>query len=198
MNIIVDIRQIQDALDLLGYGPIDNDGIFGPATRKATKKFQQQEGLSDDGIPGPLTKDKLLEAVTAGRVYKSQKTTSKPTGKTGTFWDEIRYFTREEFRCQCGGKYCNGFPAEPQELLLRQADTLRKMVGPMRLSSGLRCKTHNAEVGGVSNSRHLSGKAMDFCVTGKTSAQLLAEIKKLPKIRYAYAINANYVHMDIE
>lgn len=194
----MNIRQIQNLLDYLGYAPGPIDGANGPNTRDAVKAFQRAEGLAVDGIAGANTQAKLLEAVAAGRVYKPQETTSKPPRKTGTFWDEIRYFTREEFRCQCGGKYCNGFPAEPQELLLRQADTLRKMVGPMRLSSGLRCKTHNAEVGGVSNSRHLSGKAMDFCVTGKTSAQLLAEIKKLPKIRYAYAINANYVHMDIE
>lgn len=194
----MNIRQIQNLLDYLGYAPGPIDGVNGPNTRDAVTAFQRAEGLAVDGIAGANTQGKLLEAVAAGRVYKPQETTSKPPGKTGTFWDEIRYFTREEFRCQCGGKYCNGFPAEPQELLLRQADTLRKTVGPMRLSSGLRCKTHNAEVGGVSNSRHLSGKAMDFCVTGKTSAQLLAEIKKLPKIRYAYAINANYVHMDIE
>lgn len=194
----MNIRQIQNLLDYLGYAPGPIDGANGPNTRDAVTAFQRAEGLAVDGIAGANTQGKLLEAVAAGRVYKPQETTSKPPGKTGTFWDEIRYFTREEFRCQCGGKYCNGFPAEPQELLLRQADTLRKTVGPMRLSSGLRCKTHNAEVGGVSNSRHLSGKAMDFCVTGKTSAQLLAEIKKLPKIRYAYAINANYVHMDIE
>lgn len=193
------IRQIQCLLEYLGYEPGAIDGLDGSNTRAAVKRFQSQEGLTSDGIAGAKTQAALKDAVAKGR-FKSDELPSSghPPDKTGTFWDEIQYFTREEFRCQCGGKYCNGFPAEPQELLLRQADTLRKTVGPMRLSSGLRCKTHNAEVGGVSNSRHLSGKAMDFCVTGKTSAQLLAEIKKLPKIRYAYAINANYVHMDIE
>lgn len=63
-------RQIQDSLDLLGYGPISNDGALGPATQKAVRAFQRQEGLSDDGIPGPLTEAKLREAVAAGRVYK--------------------------------------------------------------------------------------------------------------------------------
>jgi uncharacterized protein YcbK (DUF882 family) len=52
-------------------------------------------------------------------------------------------------------------------------------------------------VGGVSNSRHLEGKAMDFSIRGKTSAQVLAYVQKQPEIRYAYAIDGSYVHMDI-
>ena len=83
--------------------------------------------------------------------------------KTGTFWDDIRYFTREEFRCQCGGKYCNGFPAEPAEETVRMADEIRRRAGvPLNVNSGVRCKRHNAEVGGVSNSLHTTGQAVDL------------------------------------
>jgi hypothetical protein len=38
---------------------------------------------------------------------------------------------------------------------------------------------------------------MDFCVRGKTAAQVLAYVQKQPEIRYAYAINGSYVHMDV-
>lgn len=156
-------RQIQDSLDLLGYGPISNDGALGPATQEAVKKFQRQEGLSDDGIPGPLTEAKLLDAVAAGRVYKPQETASKPPGKTGTFWDEIEFFTREEFRCKCGGKYCNGFPAEMSEDTVRCADEIRRRAGvPLRVNSGLRCDRWNAIQGGVKNSNHRTGHAVDL------------------------------------
>ena len=156
-------RQIQDSLDLLGYGPISNDGALGPATREAVKKFQRQEGLSDDGIPGPITGAKLLEAVAAGRMYKPQETTSKPPGKTGTFWDEIEFFTREEFRCKCGGRYCNGFPAEMSEDTVRCADEIRRRAGvPLRVNSGLRCDRWNAIQGGVKNSNHRTGRAVDL------------------------------------
>lgn len=159
----MNIRQIQDALDLLGYGPIDNDGVSGPATREATKKFQRQEGLTDDGIPGPLTEAKLREAVAAGRFYEPQETTSKPPGKTGTFWDDIKFFTREEFRCKCGGKYCNGFPAEMSEDTVRCADEIRRRAGvPLRVNSGLRCDRWNAIQGGVKNSNHRTGHAVDL------------------------------------
>jgi uncharacterized protein YcbK (DUF882 family) len=85
------------------------------------------------------------------------------------------------------------------EKLVRIADKVRKHFGaPITISSGLRCATHNANVGGVSNSRHKLGKAMDFCVRSKTSAQVLAYVQKLPGIRYAYAIDGSYVHMDVE
>jgi uncharacterized protein YcbK (DUF882 family) len=65
------------------------------------------------------------------------------------------------------------------------------------VSSGVRDSRHNAAVGGVSNSRHLKGKAMDFDVEGKTSDQVLTYVQKQPEIRYAYAIDGDYVHMDI-
>ena len=56
-------RQIQDLLDHLKYGPLDNDDIFGSDTQEAVRKFQRAEGLSDDGIPGSLTQAKLLSVV---------------------------------------------------------------------------------------------------------------------------------------
>lgn len=64
-------RQVQDLLDHLEYGPLDNDDIFGADTREAVKKFQRAEGLSDDGIPGTLTEAKLLDAVAHQRYYKA-------------------------------------------------------------------------------------------------------------------------------
>ena len=107
-------------------------------------------------------------------------------------------FTREEFRCKCGGTYCNGFPAEPQEKMVRAVDRVRNHFGrAFSPNSGVRCPTHNANVGGVANSRHLRGRAVDFGVPGKTAAQVLAYVETLPDIRYCYAIDEQNVHMDI-
>ena len=86
-----------------------------------------------------------------------------------------------------------------EEKLIRKAEEVRKHFGkPVIVTSGRRCATHNAKEGGVSNSRHLSGKAMDFKIEGKTSEQILAYVQKLSGIRYAYAINERCVHMDVE
>ena len=195
------IQQIQNLLQYLGYYTITVDGIWGPGSEQATKDFQAAEGLEDDGIPGKLTQAALLDAVANGR-FKAADTTQPDSEETGTealWWNDIKYFTREEFRCKCGGKYCDGFPAEPQEGMVRAIDNVREHFGKaFTPNSGVRCPTHNANVGGVSNSRHLYGKAVDFHVPGKTAAQVLAYLATLPGLGYCYAIDADNVHMDIE
>ncbi len=188
------VFQKQCLLSYLGYGTGGIDGIWGARSIAATKRFQADYGLEDDGIFGPGTEQRILEVI-AGR--EKPAAPSPERGKPGAFWDETPNFTREEFRCRCG-KYCNGFPAEPAERLVRAAQALRDQVGrSMPISSGVRCREHNANVGGVSNSRHLLGHAMDFRVEGMTSAQVLPLAKALPGIVYAYAIDDSFVHMDI-
>lgn len=194
------LLQIQCLLQYLGYYTITVDGIWGPGSEQATRDFQKAEGLEVDGIPGKLTQAALLDAVAKGR-FKPQDTTQPDSEDTGTealWWNDIKYFTREEFRCKCGGKYCNGFPAEPQEGMVRAIDNVREHFGKaFTPNSGVRCPTHNANVGGVSTSRHLYGKAVDFRVPGKPAAQVLAYLDTLPGLGYCYAIDADNVHMDI-
>ena len=193
------LLQIQCLLQYLGYYTITVDSIWGPGTKQATKDFQAAEGLEDDGIPGKLTQAALLDAVANGRFKQDNaQPDSEETGTEALWWNDIKYFTREEFRCKCGGKYCNGFPAEPQEGMVRAIDNVREHFGKaFTPNSGVRCPTHNANVGGVSNSRHLYGKAVDFHVPGKTAAQVLAYLATLPGLGYCYAIDADNVHMDI-
>lgn len=190
--------QIQALLTYLGYDPGDVDGILGKNTRSAVLAFQKAENLATDGSPGPLTQAALLSAVAAGR-FRGEKADA-PNDSTGTWWDEIQYFAREEFRCKCGGRFCNGFPSEPSEALLRIADALREQAGvPITVSSGVRCQTYNDTLdGSVKNSRHILGAAMDFCVRGWPSSKTLAAVQQRPGIRYAYAIDASFVHMDVE
>lgn len=197
------IKQIQHLLAYLGYYVGSIDGIWGTGSKTACKAFQKDFGLDADGIAGDATQKALKHSVCYG-IEKQETTEEIPTVSetetvTGTFWDEIKYFTREEFRCKCGGKYCNGFPAEPEEKLIRAAEKTREYFDrPMTISSGLRCPTHNANSGGVYNSRHLSGKAMDFSVRGFNATSVLPYVQSLSEIRYAYAIDSNWVHMDIQ
>jgi hypothetical protein len=53
------IKRIQQRLNALGFGPLDTDGIFGPATDAAVRAFQQAKGLDADGVVGPLTQAAL-------------------------------------------------------------------------------------------------------------------------------------------
>lgn len=185
------VKQKQCLLAYLGYYVGNIDGVWGTLSKTATRCFQQDHGISADGVFGDATEKAVLAAVA--------KNETKPptTTATGDFWDEIMYFDKSEFACKC--RKCGGFPVEPKEKLIRVADRVRKHFGTAAtVSSGVRCTTHNSNVGGVSNSRHLQGKAMDFDIAGKTAAQVLAYVQQQPEIRYAYAIDNDYVHMDIE
>lgn len=172
------IKQKQCLLYFLGYYDGEIDGIWGEKSRAAEERFRQSHGVLGEAI-----REAILEAL--------------PT-ESADWWEEIEYFAPEEFACKCGG-LCGGYPAQMAQTLVCVADRVRKALGTACIvSSGLRCRQHNANVGGVSNSRHLSGKAMDFRAVGKTAAQVLAVVRAQPEIRYAYAIDNQFVHMDVE
>ena len=187
------IKQRQHLLAYLGYYVGNIDGNWGALSRTACKAFQQDAGITTDGYAGPET-DKALRHAVANDLTKPE-----PVPESGTFWDHIQYWTREEFRCQCGGKYCSGFPAEPSQTLVELLDDVREHFGrPGHRSSGLRCKTWNAVQGGVDTSRHMTGKAMDFRIEGHTAAQVLGYVNEHILTRYAYDIDGTYVHVDVE
>ena len=72
---------------LLAYmdclAPCDIDGLWGNQSAAATGKLQQKLGLAVDGLWGPETEKAVLSAI---------------SGHGASFWDHIRYWTREEFR----------------------------------------------------------------------------------------------------
>lgn len=208
------VRQMQLLLSYLGFydGPLD--GLWGKKSQRAVIDFQRVfGGISVDGICGEQTEKALKHSVAYGIEKKSDSTdctadytnvqnnnTENSTdGNTGTFWDEIEYFDRSEFKCKCGGKYCNGYPDEPDERMVRIADQLRKNLGvPITIVSGLRCKTWNAIQGGVSNSQHMYGEAADIYAKGISQSRVEAELDKIGGVRYHYAIaGSNNVHFDV-
>ena len=166
------ITQKQHLLNYLGYDTGGVDGIWGKRSQAAETAFRTARSCPDT----PL--ETALKIAVAGE----------------SVWDTVKYFTPGEFQCKCG---C-GCDIQVDPTLLRLAEEVRAHFdSPCTVSSGIRCQSHNQKVGGAAASRHLSGKAMDFCVKGKTATQTLAFVKNLPAVRYAYAIDRNYVHMDV-
>lgn len=170
------IFQQQCLLAYLGYSPGAIDGISGANTQKAARAFLEANGLKPEAL-----ETGLLEAV----------------GKRD-FWNEIRHFTREEFRCKCAGKYCSGYPAQMREEAVRIADAAREHFGrPAHVVSGLRCPQWNRIQGGVENSQHMSGEAIDLRIDGVDAAALQRFVSGQPNHRYSYCINSTNVHFDI-
>lgn len=191
-------RQIQDSLDLLGYGPISNDGALGPATQEAVRAFQRQEGLTDDGIPGPLTEAKLLDAVAAGRVYKPPDKVPAATQTTGTA-DAAQYLRSDgcyhiprgvdvrlsknlmAHEVVCQGKGCCSESIISKRMVETYQDIRDEYGDAIEIAtaggSGYRCDTHNREVGGAAGSLHKLGCAFDMHCRDKSKLLGIVERK---------------------
>lgn len=104
-------------------------------------------------------------------------------------------FVPEEFKCDCGGKYCTGYPDyikyKQIELLQEIRDHYNR---PLIVTCGLRCKRFNAMLNGATaNSKHMTGKATDYYMKGVTDtlANRKKTIKYLKKLK-----NHNYTYGD--
>jgi uncharacterized protein YcbK (DUF882 family) len=84
--------------------------------------------------------------------------------------DLSKNFSRWEFKCRCG---C-GADNIDMKLVYRLQD-IRDVYGrEIRINSGVRCKEHNADEGGASDSEHLTGEAADLrCENSRDRYELL-------------------------
>ncbi len=187
-------KQQQCLLMYLGYDPGPVDGLDGPKTQAALERFRADYGVGAEGLVGAVAK-------TLAKLEKPEPSTEpaqKIKPQASTFWDSIKWFTEDEFKCKCGGRYCNGYPARMQEAVVRIADAARKHFGrPAHVVSGLRCQKWNAHEGGVANSQHMYGEAIDLRIEGVDSETLRQFVSQQPNHRYSYCINSTNVHFDI-
>ncbi len=105
----------------------------------------------------------------------------------------MKYFTLQEFKCHHCGELP---PGGMSPVLLQKLDDLREMLGnPIIVTSGYRCPTHNENVGGVSNSQHVLGRAADIYSPG-IPASYLADLAV--KIGFdGIGRYATFVHVDV-
>lgn len=202
---MLNIKQRQMNLKFLGYYNKSVDGIEGAGTKQAYKDFQKNNGLAVDGIYGVKTDAKLTEIIkeiqrslgVAQDGIAGQVTTNARDRKLS--WNDIKHFKKSEFTCKCG---CGMNNIDLK--LVKILEEIRNHFGQaVVITSGCRCKKHNADVGGVQGSRHVLGKASDIYVKGVSTSTLLAYTKSLVaqnKLRYTYTNNKNMngvVHIDI-
>lgn len=202
------MKRLQMNLKFLGYYGGEIDGIKGSKTLEAIKKFQRDNNLTVDGIAGQKTIDCIRAiivdiqedlGVTVDGVAGDETITAynNELGTNYYNWGDIQYFKKDEFTCKCGCGLNN-----MNLKVVKIADEVRKHFGkPAIVTSGSRCEKHNKEVGGVANSRHLQGKAIDMYVQGVDGGDLLNYLQNLVnagELRYTYRINnGNACHFDI-
>ena len=102
-------------------------------------------------------------------------------------------FKLSEFICKCGS--CA--TTQPIYKLVKMLQELRELYGKkIVITSGVRCREHNAKIGGAPNSYHLYGMAVDIkCHKSHDKYKLL---------EYAYkvgftgiGVSSQFLHLDV-
>lgn len=170
---LLSVKARKKRFKYLGLGEYNKENI-----KKFQKKYLRPQDV--DGVYGKNT-DYLLR-----HVYNVTKYAPN--------------FKPEEFKCECGGKYCTGYPSYMKQVELKHIQTIRTMFKkPITVTCGLRCKGYNAKLNGsIENSLHLTGYACDFYQFGVTDTlanrkAAIKKIKTLPNHHYTYGngINSN-------
>jgi hypothetical protein len=181
-------KERQTYLNKLGLYTIKIDNIRGAKQKNAEKIFNTIF-LNKKNDTYTEETDKLLRII-----YKSY---CDSPYMVDSDWQYFKNFKKSEYKCKCGGKYCNGYPSGIAMKLVMMDQYVRNYFGvAVTLTSGVRCSTHNKNVGGVSDSRHKKGLASDKIVSGKSASEVSKVIKALPINHYCYDITKSAVHGD--
>ncbi len=68
---------------------------------------------------------------------------------------------------------------------------------PVVITSAYRTASHNKKVGGASNSRHLTGEAADFVVSGVSPAKVGYYLEALSAPGIGIYVSGGFVHVDV-
>jgi len=102
-------------------------------------------------------------------------------------------FDSEEFDCQCG---CSLIGINMDADFIDKLQKIRAQIEfPMIVTSGLRCKEHNARVGGSSRSKHMQGIAADFYLTNSIYRYELVYLAM--DYGLSVGVGKTFIHLDM-
>jgi len=163
---LLSVEQRKQMFSVLGYSEYNEASI---------KKFQKDylRTKDVDGIYGTNTDNALRHVYNVKRYTKN--------------------FEPSEFKCDCGGRLCTGYPTYMKPSILCTLQSERDHYNKSCIiTSGMRCSKRNKELNGsILNSRHLTGLAADHYIQGATDTlanrkSMIKFLKTLPYFRWAY------------
>lgn len=188
--IMLNLKKQQTYLKKIGLYSKKVDGIKGSGHKKAIKHFniiflnKKSEEYTEET-------DKLLREFYNAYMADAYMTESD--------WKFFKKLKKSEYKCKCGGKYCDGHPHKIHKRLVMQDQYARNVYGkPLYLTSGLRCTKHNKNSGGVAKSKHLYGRGSDKYIKGVKASDLRKTINELEFVNYSYDVTSSVVHSDVK
>jgi len=107
-------------------------------------------------------------------------------------WSKVKFFNKKEFNCKCCGK------SNISTNLVLKLDLARELAEtPFVITSGYRCTKHNREVGGVQNSAHVVGLAVDIVVPDNVARLNILRGLIIAGFR-RIGIGKDFLHADID
>ena len=106
-----------------------------------------------------------------------------------------KHFKEAEFFCKCSLSRCRKVIDHMDADLLETIVLIReKLDFPLVINSAYRCTTHNASVGGVPNSLHRQGKALDVAL--KDGSQRHQFVELALKYGLTVIVYPTFIHVD--
>ena len=103
-------------------------------------------------------------------------------------------FFRDEFSCKCN---CGSDQIDSE--LIRKLQEVRDALGePMRITSGIRCNTHNSKVGGTAGSSHLEGNGTAVDIACDNSAYRQKILSAITPVFFRVGISKTFIHCDVD
>lgn len=104
-------------------------------------------------------------------------------------------FTKSQITCKCGCGY-----NDISMILMHMLQDMRNKYGkPIYITSGCRCRIHNASVGGKLNSAHLTGLAVDIAFANSQQLYILIELAIHAGFkRIGINFKSKFIHLDID
>ena len=117
-------------------------------------------------------------------------------GKEKNVTQLTEHFTKEEFDCQCG---CGNGDIVISERLVSELEIVRKSYGkPMRINSGIRCLSHNRNIGSRDTSSHIKGVAADIsCTNMGTRLELVKKLLRDAEFTRV-GLHKDFIHVDVD
>lgn len=100
-----------------------------------------------------------------------------------------------EFQCKCGNSTCINTVYDTR-LMIAYDEFRKKFNDKVTITSGYRCEYHNRNVGGVTDSHHTLGAAMDIAIPKDKKDYFIECAKKTFPYVQVYE-KKNFIHVDM-